>query len=85
MKSNEMREMTFEELQVHHDNIIEELANLKIKLAVKQLDDPLKVRYLRKELARSKTILKEKQSGAKPGEMLTAGGKTAEDGKTGGK
>jgi large subunit ribosomal protein L29 len=67
-----MREMTEAELQTHYDNLIEELVNVKIKLAVKQLDNPLRVRVLRKEIARSKTVLREKLLGAKPGEVLAA-------------
>ena len=72
MKSHEMREMTEAELQSHHDNLVEELVNVKIKLAVKQLDNPLRVRVLRNEIARSKTLLREKRLGAKPGEVLAA-------------
>jgi large subunit ribosomal protein L29 len=64
--------MTTEELQQHHDGLVEELVNLRIKLAVKQLDNPLRVRYLRKEIARSETVLREKRLGAKPGEVLGA-------------
>jgi large subunit ribosomal protein L29 len=67
-----MREMTEAELQTHYDNLLEELVNVKIKLAVKQLDNPLRVRVLRKEIARSKTVLREKLLGAKPGEVLAA-------------
>jgi len=67
MKTHEMREMTLEELTVHHDNLVEELANLRVRLAIKQLDDPLKVRYMRREIARAKTIIREKKLGAKPG------------------
>jgi large subunit ribosomal protein L29 len=70
MKPHEMREMTTEELLLHHDSLIEELVNLKIKLAVKQLDNPLRVRVLRKEISRSRTVLREKELGAKPGETL---------------
>jgi large subunit ribosomal protein L29 len=70
MKPHEMREMTAEELRLHHDGLVEELVNLKIKLAVKQLDNPLRVRILRREIARSRTVLREKQLGAKPGETL---------------
>jgi large subunit ribosomal protein L29 len=69
-KPQELREMTIEELQLHHDSLIEELVNLKIKLSVKQLDNPLRVRYLRREVARVKTIIKEKMLGARPGEKL---------------
>ena len=70
MKPHEMREMTTEELRLQHEGLIEELVNLKIKLAVKQLDNPLRVRVLRKEIARSSTVLREKELGAKPGETL---------------
>ena len=70
MKAHEMREMTGVELQAHHDELVDEMANLRIKNSVKQLDNPLRLRGLRKEIARSKTILKDKQPAAKPGEEL---------------
>lgn len=73
MKAHDMREMTLEELQVHHDSLIDELVNLRIKLAMRQLDNPLRVRHLRREVARAKTILREKQLGALPGEIPGAG------------
>jgi large subunit ribosomal protein L29 len=67
-----MREMTADELQGHHDTLVEELVNLKIKLAVKQLDNPLRVRIVRKEIARVRTVLREKLLGAQPGEVLSS-------------
>lgn len=69
MKAHDMREMTLDELQVHHDSMIDELINLRIKLAMRRLDNPLRVRHLRREVARAKTILREKNLGALPGEM----------------
>ena len=69
MKSHEMRELTLDELQRHVDTLVEDLVNSKIKLSVKQLDNPLRVRVLRKEIARARTILRAKQLGAKPGEV----------------
>jgi large subunit ribosomal protein L29 len=69
MKPHEMREMTLDELQQHRDGLVEEFVNVKIKLAVKQLDNPLRVRELRREIARAKTILRDKELGAKPGEV----------------
>jgi large subunit ribosomal protein L29 len=69
MKSREMREMTLDELETHHRSLVDELANLKIRLAMRQLDNPLRVRLLRRELARTNTILREKSMGALPGEM----------------
>ena len=72
MKPHDMREMTLEELQQHHDTLVGELVNLKIKLSVKQLDNPLRVREVKKELARAKTVLRDKSLGAKPGELSAA-------------
>lgn len=69
MKTHEMREMTLEELEIHRRELVDELANLRVKLAMRQLDNPLRVRLLRREVARSETILREKKLGAKPGEM----------------
>jgi large subunit ribosomal protein L29 len=77
MKSHEMRDMTTDELQQHHDKLVAELVGIRIKLAVKQLDNPLRVRAIRREIARSKTALREKQLGAKPGEALGAGKEAA--------
>ncbi len=68
MKAHEMREMTLDELQVHHDSLIDELVNLRVRLAMRQLDNPLRVRHLRREVARAKTVLREKKLGALPGE-----------------
>jgi large subunit ribosomal protein L29 len=79
MKPHEMREMTLEELQTHHDGLVDEFVNLRIKLSVKQLDNPLKVRYLRREIARARTVLRDKNLGAKPGEVHA--GEMAKDGR----
>ncbi len=72
MKAHDMREMTLDELQVHHDSLIDEIINLRIKLAMRQLDNPMRVKHLRREVARAKTVLREKKLGALPGEMLGA-------------
>ena len=70
MKPHEMREMTSEELQQHHENLVDEMVNIRIKLAAKQLDNPLRVRELRKQIARSRAVLREKELGAQPGQTL---------------
>ena len=76
MNAHDMREMTLDEMQAHHDSVIDELINLRIKLAMRQLDNPLRVKHLRREVARAKTILREKKLGALPGEMPGAGQST---------
>lgn len=69
MKAHDMREMTLEELQIHHDSLMDELVNLRIKLSMRQLDNPVRVRHLRREIARAKSVLREKSLGAMPGEI----------------
>lgn len=69
MKAHDMREMTLEELQVHHDSLMDEMVNLRVKLSMRQLDNPVRVRHLRREIARAKSVLREKMLGAKPGEV----------------
>lgn len=72
MKSPDMRDMTLEELRVQHDQFMDELTNLRVKLALRQLDNPIRVRHLRRNIARARTILVEKESGARPGETPAA-------------
>ena len=68
MKSDEMREMTLDELKTHHDSLIDSLVTLRMKLKMRQLDNPVQVRNIKREVARAKTIMHEKQAGAQPGE-----------------
>jgi ribosomal protein L29 len=43
---------------------------------MRQLDNPLRVKHLRRDVARAKTVLREKKLGALPGEMPGAGQNT---------
>jgi large subunit ribosomal protein L29 len=65
MKPLEMRNMTVDELKSHHDTLLDELSGLRIKHVLRQLDDPMKLRTLRKQIARAKTIIRQKQTSAK--------------------
>ena len=65
MKPLEMRNMTVHELKSHHDTLLDELSGLRIKHVLRQLDDPMKLRTLRKQIARAKTIIRQKQTSAK--------------------
>jgi large subunit ribosomal protein L29 len=65
MKPLEMRNMTVEELKAHHDGLVDELSGLRLKHVLRQLDDPMKVRTLRRQIARAKTIIQQKQTSAK--------------------
>ena len=55
--------MPFDELKIRLQDAEEELTNLRFQLALHQLDNPLRVRYLRREIARFKTVIREYELG----------------------
>jgi len=59
MKPEQLREMTKDELSLKRTEMEEELFNLKLRRKTKQLDNPLRLRNLRRDLARITTILRE--------------------------
>ncbi|MDK2804459.1 MAG: large subunit ribosomal protein [Peptostreptococcaceae bacterium] len=61
MKAKELRDMTVIELGSKLNELKGELFNLRFQLATGQLDNPVKLRLIRKDIARVKTILNEKQ------------------------
>jgi large subunit ribosomal protein L29 len=65
-KIKEIRELSATDLKQRIADKVEELANLKLQLALKQLDNTAKVRLTRRELARMKTLLKEHELGLRP-------------------
>jgi large subunit ribosomal protein L29 len=62
MKASEIRELTLEELRQREEDISEELFNLKFQLATAQLENKMRVRQVKRDLARIKTIMREKQA-----------------------
>ena len=60
LKANPMRDMGVDELQLRVAELREELFNLRFRNSLKQLDNPLKIRESRREMARLLTILNEK-------------------------
>ena len=61
MKVSEIRELTLDELRQRERDNTEELFNLKFQLATGQLENKMRIRQMKKELARIKTIMREKQ------------------------
>lgn len=61
MKTNELREQTREELEAKLLEIKKNLFNLKFQKATGQLENPVKIRNLRKDIARIETLLREKE------------------------
>lgn len=62
MKSNvqEMRDLSKEELVTKAMDLKKELFNLRFQQAMGQIENPMRLRLLRKEIAKTKTVLKEK-------------------------
>ncbi len=60
LRANSMRDMGVDELQTRVAELREELFNLRFRNSLKQLDNPLKIRESRREMARLLTVLNEK-------------------------
>ena len=60
MKAAEVRELTVDDLRAREKDLDDQLFRLRIQKSMGQLEAPAKVRQVRKDLARIKTILKEK-------------------------
>jgi large subunit ribosomal protein L29 len=60
MKASEIRELGVDELRVREKELDDQLVRLRIQKSMGQLEAPAKVRDLRRDLARVKTILREK-------------------------
>ncbi len=59
MKANKLRDLSKQEVTRKVDDLKQELFNLRFQLATGQLDNPLKIREVRKDIARAKTILRQ--------------------------
>lgn len=64
MKANELREMKNEELNVKLGELKQELFNLRFNHATGQLTNPMQINICKKDIARIKTILKERELNA---------------------
>jgi large subunit ribosomal protein L29 len=59
--ANKMRELTDEELLRKVSSYKEELFNLRFQMATGQLDNPMSIRDVRKNIARCKTVLRQRE------------------------
>ncbi len=61
MKSSELKELSLKELKERIDNERNFLAKLKLNHAISPLDNPIKIRGIRRNIARFATELKNRQ------------------------
>ncbi|MEX1140532.1 MAG: 50S ribosomal protein L29 [Bacteroidota bacterium] len=72
MKALEVRQLSDEEINKRIQDDQESLANLRFQKVLSQLENPMKINHLKKDIARMKTILREREikatgnSGASP-------------------
>jgi large subunit ribosomal protein L29 len=60
MKGKELRDLTYEELVKKENDLQAELFNLRFRLATGQLDNPMTIKAVKKDMARVKTVIREK-------------------------
>jgi large subunit ribosomal protein L29 len=65
MEAKELRELSFEDLNQKRSDLREEIGHLKLRRATNRLENPMKLRQSKRDLARVETVLREKglQSG----------------------
>ena len=61
MKASEVREMTADELNSKLADLKAELFNLRFQLAINQLDNPMRISAVKKDIARVKTVIRENE------------------------
>lgn len=67
MKTSEIRNLTTAEIEAQAKTLKEELFNLRFQLATGQLENPARIRDVRKSIARAKTVLRERELGINNG------------------
>ena len=60
-KHSEFREMTADELNSKLADLKAELFNLRFQLAINQLDNPMRISAVKKDIARVKTVIRENE------------------------
>jgi large subunit ribosomal protein L29 len=62
MKASELRKLPSEELQAKNSELEQELFNIRFQLHTGRLENSAKINTVRKQIARVKTIISEKQA-----------------------
>ena len=68
MKAEELRSLSTEELETRCEELKKELFNLRFQRAIGQLENPMRIRQVRRDIARIKTILRERERSSTHGQ-----------------
>ena len=63
MRKSELTEMTVSELETKLQDNSESLQNFRFQKALQQLENPVQIKHVKKEIAQLKTLLKEYELG----------------------
>ena len=66
MKPNELRDMSVEDLESRLNELTEERFRLRFRSATESIENPMRFRAIRRDIARIRTILKEKSAVTSP-------------------
>ena len=61
MKNNKLKEMSSQDLEKELSELKTELFKLRFQSATNQLDNPMKINAIRKDIARVKTVISERK------------------------
>lgn len=61
MKASEIRNLTNEELKTKLKDLKAELFNLRFQLAINQLENPMRIKAVKKDIARVQTVLRQNE------------------------
>jgi large subunit ribosomal protein L29 len=67
MKASALRDLSDVELRTREHELADEIFHLRLRRATSQLPNPMKMREVRRDLARVKTLLRSRTGGAQPG------------------
>ncbi|MBC7333130.1 MAG: 50S ribosomal protein L29 [Actinobacteria bacterium] len=63
MRVSELRDLTKEELKSRLSELKKEIFSLKFQKAIGQLENPMRIKNLKRDIARINTLLREKEIG----------------------
>jgi large subunit ribosomal protein L29 len=61
-RTADLKDLSIDELQKRLSDEQENLANLRFQLATSQLESPIKVRTVRRDIARLKTVIRQREN-----------------------
>ena len=63
MKANEIRELSVDDVKARLEELVKERFNLRFRSATESIENPMRFRHIRRDIARLQTILREKANG----------------------